>query len=62
MYQLLGVDDDVEVYFASFRNAVFTTPFFVLADHQTKSIVIAIRGIFSSLFPHYVRLIYFLLL
>ncbi|XP_055703840.1 diacylglycerol lipase-beta-like isoform X2 [Phlebotomus papatasi] len=36
-----------DVIFASFRNHVFELPFCVLADHDTKSIVITIRGSFS---------------
>lgn len=36
-----------DILFASFVNHIFELPFFVTADHETSSIVIAIRGSLS---------------
>ncbi|CAH0394561.1 unnamed protein product [Bemisia tabaci] len=36
-----------DILFVSFRNHIFQLPFFVVADHKTKSIVISIRGSIS---------------
>uniref|UniRef100_A0A7E4UUQ0 sn-1-specific diacylglycerol lipase n=1 Tax=Panagrellus redivivus TaxID=6233 RepID=A0A7E4UUQ0_PANRE len=36
--------NQTELFFVSFRNRLYQTPFVVLTDHQTKSIVITIRG------------------
>lgn len=36
-----------DILFASFVNHIFELPFFVTTDHETSSIVIAIRGSLS---------------
>ncbi|KAK0416225.1 hypothetical protein QR680_012358 [Steinernema hermaphroditum] len=36
--------DQTDLFFVSFRNALYKVPFVVLVDHATKSIVITIRG------------------
>uniref|UniRef100_A0A1I7XKL8 Lipase_3 domain-containing protein n=1 Tax=Heterorhabditis bacteriophora TaxID=37862 RepID=A0A1I7XKL8_HETBA len=36
--------NNVDLFFVSFRNRLYEVPFVVLADHETKSIVITIRG------------------
>lgn len=38
-----------DIYYISFRNKLYQTPFVVLADHSTQSIVITIRGSASIL-------------
>ncbi|PAV71562.1 hypothetical protein WR25_20518 [Diploscapter pachys] len=42
---LLGAEDkNIDLFFVSFRNRLYEVPFVVLADHESKSIVITIRG------------------
>jgi len=41
--------NETDLFFVSFRNRLYQTPFVVLADHHTKSIVITIRGSASLL-------------
>ncbi|KAE9551464.1 hypothetical protein FO519_005309, partial [Halicephalobus sp. NKZ332] len=41
--------NETDLFFVSFRNRLYQTPFVILADHQTKSIVITIRGSASLL-------------
>uniref|UniRef100_A0A8D8WTA5 sn-1-specific diacylglycerol lipase n=2 Tax=Cacopsylla melanoneura TaxID=428564 RepID=A0A8D8WTA5_9HEMI len=36
-----------DILYCSFKNKVFKSPFFVVADHETKSIVVVIRGSLS---------------
>lgn len=38
---------DEDILYATFRNRIFELPFCVIADHKTKSIVLAIRGSIS---------------
>ncbi|TKR77020.1 hypothetical protein L596_018070 [Steinernema carpocapsae] len=39
--------DQTDLFFVSFRNALYKVPFVVLVDHATKSIVVTIRGSLS---------------
>ncbi|KAI1721517.1 sn1-specific diacylglycerol lipase beta [Ditylenchus destructor] len=48
-FVLESVCNETDIFFASFRNALYQVPFVVLTDHETKSIVIAIRGSASLL-------------
>jgi sn1-specific diacylglycerol lipase len=43
-----GIQEE-DIYYISFRNKLYQTPFVVLADHATQSIVITIRGSASIL-------------
>ncbi|GMT37340.1 hypothetical protein PFISCL1PPCAC_28637, partial [Pristionchus fissidentatus] len=42
--QLATRGRNVDLFYVSFRNRLYEVPFVVLADHDTRSIVIAIRG------------------
>lgn len=41
--------NETDLYYISFRNRLYQTPFVVLADHQSKNVVITIRGSASLL-------------
>lgn len=41
--------EKADIFYVSFRNKLFQTPFVVLTDHSTQSIVITIRGSASIL-------------
>lgn len=41
--------EKTDIYYASFRNKLYQTPFVVLTDHKTQSIVITICGSASIL-------------
>uniref|UniRef100_W6NCD6 Lipase and Aldehyde dehydrogenase domain containing protein n=1 Tax=Haemonchus contortus TaxID=6289 RepID=W6NCD6_HAECO len=43
-FTLATEDKNVDLFFVSFRNGLYEVPFVVLADHETRSIVITIRG------------------
>ncbi|XP_063221652.1 diacylglycerol lipase-beta-like [Bacillus rossius redtenbacheri] len=43
---LCGIPTE-DILYASFQNCVFQVPFFVLLDHKTSSVVVAIRGSIS---------------
>ncbi|KAK6060679.1 hypothetical protein COOONC_01656 [Cooperia oncophora] len=43
-FTLATENKNVDLFFVSFRNGLYEVPFVVLADHETRSIVITIRG------------------
>ncbi|WKY03093.1 hypothetical protein Q1695_016414 [Nippostrongylus brasiliensis] len=43
-FTLSTENKNVDLFFVSFRNELYEVPFVVLADHDTRSIVITIRG------------------
>ncbi|KAK6013872.1 hypothetical protein OSTOST_20787, partial [Ostertagia ostertagi] len=43
-FTLATEEKNVDLFFVSFRNGLYEVPFVVLADHETRSIVITIRG------------------
>lgn len=46
LQQTTGLEDS-DLWYASFHNSVFQTPFFVAIDHSRQSVVIAVRGTMS---------------
>ncbi|KAL6725728.1 hypothetical protein Aduo_007762 [Ancylostoma duodenale] len=43
-FTLSNEQKNIDLFFVSFRNELYEVPFVVLADHETRSIVITIRG------------------
>eukprot|EP01135_Chromosphaera_perkinsii_P000861 Nk52_evm24s152 gene=Nk52_evmTU24s152 len=41
-----GLDDD-DIIFTNFENEIFKSPYYIAFDHETKSVVISIRGTLS---------------
>ncbi len=46
-FKLMTKVSSKDILYASFSNELFLVPFCVLADHEQKTIVIAVRGAFS---------------
>lgn len=39
--------EDAHILFATFENELFHAPYFVAVDHETRAIVVAVRGTLS---------------